>query len=204
MLHYSVLSEDYKHAWTTIIDALIFVVTTNEIKVVRIYLSSIFFRMIYWNRNGLPLQGKMKGFQGKSRVVTGELLDARVISDRLFLSIEDSVSRFLWLLKRIELKKNWRRLSSACWSAKCFYSCNLFCRRSLPSLVHANCDVLTCKPSYNLIHILWLEVSRAHQSRAFLYLTNSFKTANYNANKRGRRISLLHITKFELIKSNKT
>ena len=95
MLYYSVLSEDYKHAWTTIIDALISVVTTNEIKVVRIYLSSIFLRMIYGNRNGLPLQGKMKGFQGKSRVVTGELLDARVISDRLFLSIEDSASRFL-------------------------------------------------------------------------------------------------------------
>ena len=45
MLHYSVLSEDYKHAWTTIIDALISVVTTNEIKVVRIYLSSISLRM---------------------------------------------------------------------------------------------------------------------------------------------------------------
>ena len=192
MFHYSVLSEDYKHAWTTIIDALISVVTTNEIKVMRTYLSSIFLRIICWNRNGLPLQGRIKGFQGKSRVVTGELLDARVISDRLFLSIEDSASRFLWLLKRIELKKNWRRLSSACWSAKCFYSCNLFCRRSLPSLVHANCDVLTCRPSYT------------HQSRAFLYLTNSFKTANYNANKRGRRISLLHITKFELIKTNKT
>ena len=44
----------------------------------------------------------------------------------------------------------------------------------------------TCKPSYSLLHILRLGVSRAHQSKAFLYLENSFKTANYNANKRGR------------------
>ena len=78
------------------------------------------------------------GFRGELEWVTSELLDARVISDRLFLSIEDSASSFLWLLKWIELKKNWRRLSSACKSS----IFNLFCRRSLPSLVHANCDVL--------------------------------------------------------------
>ena len=46
MLHYSVLSEDYKQAWLTIIAALISVLTTSEIKVVRIYLSSTFLRML--------------------------------------------------------------------------------------------------------------------------------------------------------------
>ena len=35
------------------------------------------------------------GFRGKSRVVTGELSDARVIGDRLFLSTEDSARCFL-------------------------------------------------------------------------------------------------------------
>ena len=97
--------------------------------------------MTHWDRNGLPLQGKLKG-RISGRVVTSEPLDERVISDRLYLSIEDSASSFLWLLNRIELTKNWRRFSSACFSAKFFYSCNLFCRRSLPSLVHANYDVL--------------------------------------------------------------
>ena len=95
MLHYSVLIEDYKQAWPTIITALISVVTINEIKVVRTYLSSIFLRMIYCDRNGLPLQGEMKGRISRLEVVTSELLDARVISDRLSLSIEDSAISFL-------------------------------------------------------------------------------------------------------------
>ena len=47
VLYYSILSEDHKQAWHTIIAALISVVTTNDIKVVRIYLSSTFLRMIY-------------------------------------------------------------------------------------------------------------------------------------------------------------
>ena len=46
MLHYIVLSEDYKQAWPTIITALISVVTKNEIKVV-FNLFSTFLRMIY-------------------------------------------------------------------------------------------------------------------------------------------------------------
>ena len=95
MLHYSVLIEDYKQAWPTIITALISVVTINEIKVVRTYLSSTFLRMIYCDRNRLPLQGEMKGRISRLEVVTSELLDARVISDRLSLSIEDSAISFL-------------------------------------------------------------------------------------------------------------
>ena len=47
MLHYNVLTEDYKQAWPTIVVALISVVTTNEIRVVRIYLSSTFLRMTF-------------------------------------------------------------------------------------------------------------------------------------------------------------
>ena len=45
VLQYSVLSEDYKQAWPTIIAALISVETTNEIKVLRIYLLSTLLRM---------------------------------------------------------------------------------------------------------------------------------------------------------------
>ena len=45
VLQYSVWSEDYKQAWPTIIAALISVVTTNEIKVLRICLLSTFLRM---------------------------------------------------------------------------------------------------------------------------------------------------------------
>ena len=41
------VTEAYKKAWHTIIAALISLVTTNEIKVVRIYLSSKFLLMIY-------------------------------------------------------------------------------------------------------------------------------------------------------------
>ena len=41
VLHYIVLSEDYKEAWPTIIAASISVETRNQIKVVRIYLSQI-------------------------------------------------------------------------------------------------------------------------------------------------------------------
>ena len=37
------------------------------------------------------------GFRGKSRVVTGGLSDARVIGDRLFLSIENSASSFFFI-----------------------------------------------------------------------------------------------------------
>ena len=37
-------------AWPTIIAVLISVATTNEMKGVRIYLSSTFLRMIYWIR----------------------------------------------------------------------------------------------------------------------------------------------------------
>ena len=51
--------------------------------------------MIYCDRNGLPLQGEMKGRISRLEVVTSELLDARVISDRLSLSIEDSAISFL-------------------------------------------------------------------------------------------------------------
>ena len=46
MLHHRVLSEDYKQAWLTIIAALISVLTKSEIKVVIIYLSSTFLRML--------------------------------------------------------------------------------------------------------------------------------------------------------------
>ena len=66
------------------------------------------------------------GFRGKSRVVTDELLEARVISDPLFLSIEDLASSFLWLLNRTELTKNWGRFSPICWSAIFFYPCIFF------------------------------------------------------------------------------
>ena len=38
-------------------------------------------------------------FQGKIRVVTDELLYARVFSDRLFLSMEDSDSSFFLSMK---------------------------------------------------------------------------------------------------------
>lgn len=47
VLHYSVLSEDYKQAWPMIIAVLISVVTTKEIKVMRICFSSTFFCTIY-------------------------------------------------------------------------------------------------------------------------------------------------------------
>ena len=58
---FNVTEKAYKKAWPTIIAALISLVTTNEIKVVKIYLSSTFLQMIYWDRKGLPLQGEMKG-----------------------------------------------------------------------------------------------------------------------------------------------
>ena len=86
-------------------------------------------------------------------VVTGELLDARVISDRLSLSIEDSASTFLWQLNRIEPTKNWRHSSSAC---------NLFCRRSLPALVHANCDGTIV--TYISSGLKWAEHTRVEPS----------------------------------------
>ena len=114
------------------------------------------------------------GFRGKSRVVTDKLLEARVISDPLFLSIEDLASSFLWLLNRTELTKNWGRFSPICWSANFFYPCNFFVGTLCPPWSMQTALSSTCKPSHSFIHILWLEVSRAHQSRAFLYLANSF------------------------------
>ena len=133
----------------------------------------------------------------KSRVVTSALLAERIIGDRLCLSISDSANSFFLFF--VFMTMNWRPSSSASWSANFFFSYNLFCQRSLPSLVHANCDE-ECKPSYNLKHILWLEVSRAHQINAFLYLADSFKTANFHTKKRGR----ISIHTSELIKTSKT
>ena len=73
--HYSVLSEDYKQAWPMIIAVLISCKWFIEIKM------------------GCSYRARWRaGFQGKSCIVTGELLKAHLISNPLSLSSEDSAS----------------------------------------------------------------------------------------------------------------
>ena len=121
------------------------------------------------------------GFRGKSRVVI-------FISDRLFLLIEDSASRFLSYDYWTGL--NWQKIEVASLllaGPQIFFILEIcFVGGLYPPWSMKIAMFQTCKPSYSLLHILQLGVSRAHQSKAFLYLENSFKTANYNANKRGR------------------
>ena len=66
------------------------------------------------------------GFRGKSRVVTDKLLEARVISDPLFLSIEDLASSFFMTIEPYWIDKELRSLLSYLLVRKFFLPLQFF------------------------------------------------------------------------------
>ena len=68
------MSEDFKHPWNTIIAALISVVTTNEIKLVIIYISSTFFPNDLLRSKRIAATRHDEGLDFEARVASSYLL----------------------------------------------------------------------------------------------------------------------------------